>query len=106
MPPIPAGAQLLSALREAQRLEAKTGAVQASWMQTALRRTACVSYVALEACDVAAQVSRKPQEHEVYHDLLDREEQKLDEAFAAMKPSELPSGVVAAAEGWHKFAWR
>jgi hypothetical protein len=69
-------------------------------MQTALRRTACVSYVALEACDVAVQVSRKPQEHDVYHDLLDREEQKLDEAFAAMKPGELPGGVVAAAEVW------
>ncbi|MFO0005596.1 MAG: hypothetical protein ACK559_31160, partial [bacterium] len=73
-PPIPAGAQLLRALREAQRLEAETGAVQASWMQAALRRTACVSYVALEACDVAVQVSGKRQEHDVYHGLLDREE--------------------------------
>ncbi len=69
-------------------------------MQTALRRTACVSDVALEVCDVAVQVSRKPQEHDVYHDLLDREEQKLDEAFAAMKPGELPGEVVAAAEVW------
>jgi hypothetical protein len=99
-PPIPAGAQLLSALREAQRLEAETGALQASWMQAALRRTACVSYVALEACDVAVQVSGKPQEHNVYHDLLDREERKLDEAFAAMRPGELPGRVVAAAEVW------
>jgi hypothetical protein len=41
-PPIPAGAQLLSALREAQRLKAEADAVQASWMQAALRRTACV----------------------------------------------------------------
>jgi hypothetical protein len=39
MPPIPAVAQLLSALRKAQRLEAEADALQASWMQAALRRT-------------------------------------------------------------------
>jgi hypothetical protein len=38
-PLIPAGAQLLSALTEAQHLEAEAGALQASWMQAALRRT-------------------------------------------------------------------
>jgi hypothetical protein len=36
----------------------------------------------------------------VYHDLLDREERKLDEAFAAIRPGELPGRVVAAAEVW------
>jgi hypothetical protein len=34
---------LLSALMEAQRLEAEASALQASWMQAALRRTACDS---------------------------------------------------------------
>jgi hypothetical protein len=91
---------LLSALTEAQHLEAEAGALQASWMQAALRRTACVSYVALEACEVAVQVSWKSQEHSVYHDLLDREERKLDEAFAAVRPGGLPGRVVAAAEVW------
>jgi hypothetical protein len=69
-------------------------------MQAALRRTACVSYVALEACEVAVQVSWKSQEHSVYHDLLDREERKLDEAFAAVRPGGLPGRVIAAAEVW------
>jgi hypothetical protein len=35
-----------------------------------------------------------------YHDLLDREEGKLDEAFGNMMPDELPGAVVAAAEVW------
>jgi hypothetical protein len=56
--------------------------------------------VALEACEVAVQVSWKSQEHSIYHDLLDREERKLDEAFATIRPDELPGRVVAAAEVW------
>jgi hypothetical protein len=99
-PLIPAGAQLVRALTEAQDFEAEASALQASWMQAALRRTACVSYVALEACEVAVQISWKSQEYSTYHDLLDREERKLDEAFAGMRPGELPGRVVAAAEVW------
>jgi hypothetical protein len=97
-PLIPAGAQLVRALTEAQGFEAEASALQASWMQAALRRTACVSYIALEACEVAVQISWKSQEYSAYHDLLDREERKLDEAFAGMRPGELPGRVVAAAE--------
>ncbi len=66
MPLIPAGAQLLRALTEAQRFEAEVSALQASWVQAALRRTACVSYVAVEACEVAVQISWKSQEYSVY----------------------------------------
>jgi hypothetical protein len=56
-PSIPAGAQLVRALTEARGFEAAASAPQASWTREALRRTACVSYVALEACEVAAQIS-------------------------------------------------
>ncbi len=90
----------MRALTEAQGFKAEASALQGGWMQAALRRTACVSYVALEACEVAVQVSWKPQEYSTYHDLLDREERKFDEAFAGMRPGELPGRIVAAAEVW------
>jgi hypothetical protein len=41
---------------KARDFEATANTSQASWMQEALRRTACVSYVAMEACEIAAQV--------------------------------------------------
>jgi hypothetical protein len=56
--------------------------------------------VALEACKVAVQASWNPRECNTYHDLLDREEQRLDEAFGGMMPDELPGAVVAVAEVW------
>jgi len=65
-----------------------------------LRRTACVSYVALEACEVAVRTSWNPQEGSTYHELLHREERRLDEAFGGMMPDELPGAVVAVAEVW------
>jgi hypothetical protein len=99
-PSIPAGAQLVRALTEARGFEATASAPQASWTREALRRTACVSYVALEACEMAAQTSWDPRECGTYHDLLDREEGRLDEAFRNMMPDELPGAVVAAAEVW------
>jgi hypothetical protein len=99
-PIIPARAQLVRALTEAQGFEAEASALQASWMREALRRTACISYVALEACEVAVQTSWNPWECSMYHDLLDREERRLDEAFGGMMPDELPGGVVAVAEVW------
>jgi hypothetical protein len=36
----------------------------------------------------------------MYHDLLDREEQRLDEAFGNIMPGKLPGPVVAAVEVW------
>ncbi len=99
-PSIPAGAQLVRALTEARGFEAAASAPQASWTREALRRTAGVSYVALEACEVAAQTSWTPWECGTYHDLLDREERRLDEAFGGMMPDELPGAVVAVAEVW------
>jgi hypothetical protein len=99
-PSIPVGAQLVRALTEARSFEAAASAPQASWTREALRRTACVAYVALEACDVAAQINRNPRECGTYHDLLDREERRLDKAFGSMMPDELPGAVVAVAEVW------
>ncbi len=64
----------MRALAEAQGFEAEASALQAGWMQAALRQMACVSYVALEACEVAVQVSWNPREYSTYHDLLDHEE--------------------------------
>jgi hypothetical protein len=96
-PSIPAGAQ---ALAEARGFEAAADALQDSWTREALRRTACVSYVALEACEVAARACWDPRECSTYHDLLDREEQRLDETFAGMMPDELPGAVVAVADAW------
>ncbi len=93
-PFVPAGAQLMEALMEARSFEATASAPQASWTREALRRTACVSYVALEAYEMA----RDPRECGTYHDLLDREERRLDEAFGSMMPDELPGAVVAVAE--------
>jgi hypothetical protein len=52
-PSIPAGAQLERALTKARGFEATFSALQASWTREALCRTACVSYVALEACEMA-----------------------------------------------------
>ncbi len=40
------------------------------------------------------------QSNPTYHDLLHREEQRLDEAFGGMMPDELPDAVVAVAEVW------
>ncbi len=90
----------MRALTEAQGFEAAASAPQASWTREALPRTACVSYVALEACEVAAQTNWNPRECSTYHDLLDREERRLDEAFGGMMPDELPGVVVAVTEAW------
>jgi hypothetical protein len=49
---------------------------------------------------VAVQTSWNPQECSTYHDLLDREERRLGEAFGGMMPDELPGAVVAVAEVW------
>jgi hypothetical protein len=49
---------------------------------------------------VAVQTSWDPRECGTYHDLLDREERRLDEAFGGMMPDELPAAVVAVAEVW------
>ncbi len=95
-PFIPAEAQLMEALMEARGFEATASAPQASWTLEALRLTACVSYVALEANKMAW----NPRECGTYHDLLDREERRFDEAFGSMMPDELPGAVVAAAEVW------
>ncbi len=86
-PLIPAQAQLVRALAEARGFEAAANALQASWTREALRRTACVSYVALEACEVAVRTSWNPQEGSTYHDLLHREEQRLDEASEDKRPT-------------------
>jgi hypothetical protein len=94
------GAQLVKALTEARGFEATASAQQASWTREALRRTACIFDVALEACEVAVQASWNPRECSTYHDLLHREEQRLDEAFGGMMPDELPGAVVAVAEVW------
>ncbi|MFN9906262.1 MAG: hypothetical protein ACK56F_09085, partial [bacterium] len=99
-PSIPAGEQLVRALTEARGLEAAANALQASWTREALRRIACVSYVALEACEVATRTCWDPWECSTYHDLLDREEQRLDETFEGMMPDELPGAVVAVADAW------
>jgi hypothetical protein len=88
------------ALTEALGFEATASAPQASWTRKALRRTACVLYVALEACKMAAQTSCDPRECGTYHDLLDREEGRLAEAFGNIMLDELPGAVVAAAEVW------
>jgi hypothetical protein len=55
---------------------------------------------ALEACKVAVQASWDPRECGTHHDLLDREERRLDEAFGGMMPGELPGAVVAVAKVW------
>jgi hypothetical protein len=73
-PSIPAGAQLVKALTEARGFEATASAPQASWTREALRRTACVSYVAIEACEMAAQAAWDSWRDGTYHDLLDSEE--------------------------------
>jgi hypothetical protein len=49
---------------------------------------------------VEVQTSWDPRKCGTYHDLLDREERKLDEAFGGMMPDELPSAVVEVAEVW------
>jgi hypothetical protein len=100
VPSIPAGAQLEKALTEARGFEATISASQAEWTREVLRRTACVSYVAGEACEVAVQASWNPQDYGTYHDLLNREERRLDETFGNMMPDELPGPVAAAAEVW------
>jgi hypothetical protein len=56
--------------------------------------------VALEECEVATQISWNPRECGTYHDLLDREERRLEEAFRNIMPDELPGPMVAAAEVW------
>ncbi len=99
-PSIPAGAQLVRALAEARGFEVAANDLQASWTREALRRTACASYVALEACEVAVRTSWNPWECSTYHDLLHREEQRLDEAFGGMMPDKLPGAVVAVTEVW------
>jgi hypothetical protein len=98
-PSIP-GVQLVRALMEARGFEAAASALQTSWTREALRRTTCVSYVAFEACEVAVRTSWNHQECSTYHDLLDREERRLDEAFGGMMPDKLPGAVVAVAEVW------
>jgi hypothetical protein len=99
-PSIPAEAQLERALTEAGGFEATVSASQTEWTREALRRTACVSYVAVEACEMAAQDGWDPRKCGTYNDLLDREEGKLDEAFGNMMPDELPGAFVATAEVW------
>ncbi len=84
----------------AQSFEATISASQTEWTREALRRTACVSYVASEACEVAARTSWSPQDCGTYHDLLDREERRLDKPFGSMMPDELTGPVVAASEVW------
>jgi hypothetical protein len=59
-PPVPAEVQLVRALEEAQVFKATASGPQASWTQQTLRRTACVSYVALEACKMAARAGWDP----------------------------------------------
>jgi hypothetical protein len=86
------------ALAEARGFEATASASQTEWTRKALCRTACISYVAIEACEMAAQAGWDPRKCGTYHDLLDREELKLYEAFGNMMPDELPVVVVAAAE--------
>jgi hypothetical protein len=103
-PVIPARAQLVRALTETRGFKVTASAPQAGcqrqWVREALRRTACVSYVALEACEVATQTSWDPRECGAYHDLLDREERRLEEAFGNIMPDELPDPMVAVAEVW------
>ncbi len=99
-PSIPAEAQLERALAEARSFEATISTPQNQWTREALRRIACVSYVADEACRVAAQTSWDPRDCGTYRDLLDREGRRLDEAFGVMMPDELPGLVVAAVEVW------
>ncbi len=88
----------MRALKEARGFEATATAAETSWMREALHRTTCVSYVALEACEMAEQAGWDPRKCGTYHDLLDREEGRLDEAFGKMLPDELPSTVIEAAE--------
>ncbi len=105
---IPARAQLVRALTEAREFEVTTSDPQArcqrQWVREALCRTACVSYVALEACEVATQTSWDPPECDAYRDLLDHEERRLHEAFGNIMPEELPGPMVAAAEVWMEDA--
>jgi hypothetical protein len=105
---IPARAQLVKALTEAREFEVTTSDPQArcqrQWVREALCRAVCVSYVALEACEVATQTSWDPQECDAYHDLLDHEENRLHRAFGKMMPEELPGPMVAAAEVWMEDA--
>ena len=91
-------AQLVKALTEARGFEATASARQASWTREALRRTACISDITLEACEVVVQTCWDPRECGRYHDLLDREERRLDEALGGMMPDELPGAVVAVVE--------
>jgi hypothetical protein len=103
-PVIPARAQLVRALTEARGFEVTASAPQArcqrQWVREALRRTACVSYVAREACEVATQTSWDPRECGAYHNLLNREERRLEEAFGNTMPDEMPDPMVEAAEVW------
>ncbi len=69
-------------------------------MGEALCRTTCVSYVALEACEMTTQTSWDPQECGAYRDLLSREEGRFEEAFKYMMPDELPDLMVVAARVW------
>jgi hypothetical protein len=105
---IPAKAQLVKALTEAREFEITTSDPQArcqrQWVREALCRAACVSHVALEACEVATQTSWDPQECNAYQDLLDHEERRLYEAFGNIMPEELPGPMVAAAEVWMENA--
>jgi hypothetical protein len=101
-PFIPAEAQLMEALTEARGFEATASAPQVSWTREALRRTACVSYVALEAYEMA----RNPQECGTYRDLLDHKERRLDEAFGSMMLDEVPGAVVAVGKVWLDDAYK
>jgi hypothetical protein len=85
---------------KARDFEATANTSQASWMQEALCRTAIVSYVAMEACEMAAQVDWDPRKCDAYHGLRDREEGKLDETYEKMWPDELPRAVAGVAEVW------
>jgi hypothetical protein len=49
---------------------------------------------------MAAQAAWDSWQDGTYHDLLDREERKLDETFGNMMPDELPGAVVAVKEIW------
>jgi hypothetical protein len=104
-PPVCPGVQLVEALNEAQDFEAtasepQTSKPQASWMREAIRRTACISYLALEACKMVAQAGWSPQVCNTYQGLLNREEERIYMAFGDMIPNELPSEVAKAARTW------
>ncbi len=54
---------------------------------------------------MAVRTNWNPRECSTYHDLLDREERRLDEAFGGMMPDELQGAVVAVAEVWLDYAY-